>query len=135
MKIDKYFKSALRYEISIYKKSIKIIKLFGSFTLETFSKIDVDIIAEFNDKHYKLFVLDLKEAKFLTSFAVSKIIYFYKVVKCNDNLFVIQNASPNVISLFKLANIESLFNIFNNFEQVISFYEQSFGKIPNAVYR
>lgn len=122
-----YLKSGLQYKISIIKDAIKVIKFSGSFTIQNFGKISEYIYDEFNNCQCKMIVLDFKELIFITSFAIGKILSFYKTTKKNNVEFVLINLSQQSLTVFKMTKLDKLFVILKDIEEVENYYKEKYG--------
>lgn len=72
---------------------------FKASVLEKYQDMDRDVI------------LDLKELKYIDSTGIGAIMTFYNEVKKKEKSVTIKNANRNILKLFKITELDSLFNM------------------------
>lgn len=129
--MDDDSKIGLKYGALIHRQSIKVISLGGSFTLYSYSQTEPVLLREFSELSVKLVALDMKELKFITSFAISKIIQFYKVAALRHAELVFLSLSPQPRNVFQMTNLlDGHPPIFASLEEVEKYYEEKYGPLP-----
>lgn len=120
----------LKIHVSCYKESIKVIAFGGSFTLHSYSQREPQIIREMSDTRYRLILFDLSELKFLTSFAISKIIVFYRITHEHHVDLAFYRPSAQVLNVLQMTNLSHYMKVFFTYGEVEEHFTALGGVLP-----
>lgn len=122
----------LKIHVSCYKESIKVIAFGGSFTLHSYSQREPQLLRELTDTRYRLILLDFTELRFLTSFAISKIIAFYRITHDHHVDLAFYRPSAQVLNVLQMTNLSHYMKVFFSYGDVEAHFLACGGALPAA---
>lgn len=98
----------LRFDENI--KDVFYAELSGDLDINTVEDFKTNFLGKYEDEE-KDIVLDLKDLKYIDSTGIGAIMTIFNEAKKKENSLSIKNANSNVEKLFKITELDKLFNM------------------------
>jgi len=101
------------------EQSIKIIRLSGKIDTLTSEKLTADVLKAVEESSEGI-IFDLKEVTFVSSSGIRMFLSAFKKGLAEKIKVAMRHVNPSIYKIFKVAGLESMFNIFDDELQALS---------------
>ena len=112
----------LKLEVSDGPSGTVVIDAAGHLDAHTFEQMEKQINALFESEKYKI-IAKLDKLEYISSAGCGVFIQFVQEAQENDGNLVLLNATQNVVEVFDLLGLSSLFPMASSMEEAVGLFE------------
>lgn len=107
----------MNYEIN-HKEKYSICQIDGNLDIFCISDLKKNLIKNIDEKKINTLVLDMKNVNHMDSSGIGFLAFFNKKLSGNEKKFFLLNVGLDVMSILKLASLESYFKIIDSQNEI-----------------
>ncbi|MCX8029091.1 MAG: STAS domain-containing protein [Brevinematales bacterium] len=98
---------------------IFIVRLSGVINVQSSLDLETQITLLINEKNPRKVIVDFSDVQHISSSGLRVIVSFYKMVISEQGKFAISGLNSNIKKIFKIVELDTVFDIYDTLEEAI----------------